>query len=162
VRATTSSPLILPLDCFQTQLFQIRAGLRSSLDTEFSSPFNQIRLNAGLEFPQRLLNRVPVHVPHYRSYLISRLLPLPADPSTLRRLDCHAILLQAMIVPWPDFRFVAAPSFQASLILRLDFFPDSSPYSFPRLQFYVASGRSPERAAFLTKSPSASYEAKQR
>jgi hypothetical protein len=68
-----------------------------------------------------------------------------------------------MIVPWPDFRLVAAPSFQATLILRLDFFfPDSSPCSFLRLQFYVASGRSPERAAFLTKSPSASYEAKQR
>jgi hypothetical protein len=67
------------------------------------------------------------------------------------RLPRPTILLQAMIVPWPELRFVAAPSFQESLILRLDFFPDCSPYSFLRLQFYVASGRSPERAASLKR-----------
>lgn len=74
-----------------------------------------------------------------------------APPSATRRsehppqarLPRLPILLQAMIVPWPDLRFVAAPSFL-------------------RLQFYVASGRSPERAASLTKSRSATYEAKQR
>jgi hypothetical protein len=65
MRAATSSPLFLPLGYFQTQLFPIDAGLRSSLDTELSSPFNQVRLKPGLEVLQRLLDRVLVTTSAY-------------------------------------------------------------------------------------------------
>src|SRR5215213_11933053 len=76
--SSRSNTLVLPLGCRLTPLTAIDAGLGSILDVEPSSPFDQVRLEPGLEVPQDLPQCVPIYLAFHRKLSIGSLLSLPA------------------------------------------------------------------------------------